>query len=83
MIDEEYEIESVVSAEPPTGMEGSDWYCYTIVQGTNKIVGYRQGSLSSVTTAVEENVNLLNERRRGKRGRAQLVMPATRKPAGQ
>ncbi len=68
-----YEIVSVQRAEPPPGVEGSDWYRYVITQGSNKINGCRQGDLEAVTLAVEEIVAQLNERRLGKRGRVNLV----------
>ena len=80
MIEEDFEVVSVCPAEPPHDVEGSDWHCYTIVQGTNTIRGYRKGSLGAVTRAVEENVDRLNERRTGKRGRVHLVMPTWKKP---
>ena len=68
-----YEIVSVQRAEPPPGLEGSDWYRYIITQGSNTINGCRQGDLEAVTVAVEEIVVQLNERRLGKRGRVNLV----------
>ena len=68
-----YEIVSVQRAEPPPGLEGSDWYRYVITQGDNTINGCRQGNLKAVTMAVEEIVVQLNERRLGKRGRVNLV----------
>ena len=68
-----YEIVSVQRAEPPPGLEGSDWYRYIITQGSNTINGCRQGNLNAVTLAVEEIVVQLNERRLGKRGRVNLV----------
>lgn len=69
LIEEAYQIDSVTPAEPPEGMEGDDWHCYIIMQGTNSIRGYRQGKRRAVMTAVEEIVEQLNERRFGKRGR--------------
>ena len=68
-----YRIQSIVSTKPPKGAEGSSWFHYVIVQGDNLINGYLQGSLESVTHTIEENVELLNERRLGKRGRLQTV----------
>ena len=68
-----YEIVSVQRAEPPPGLEGSNWYRYVITQGSNTINGCRQGNLNAVTLAVEEIVVQLNERRMGKRGRVNLV----------
>jgi hypothetical protein len=75
-----YKLESIVSSEPPTGAEGNDWYRYTIIQGQNTIQGCRQGKLKDVTEAVEENVDLLNERQLGKRGRVDLVNSKKAKP---
>jgi hypothetical protein len=68
-----FEIVSVERTKPPRGVEGSDWYRYIIVQGTNTIYGYRQGQLEAVKSAVDGIVAQLNERRTGKRGRVQLV----------
>ena len=69
-----YRVLSIVPTNPPIGAEGSGWFHYVIVQGDNLINGYRQGSLESVTYAIEENVELLNERRVGKRGRVQQIV---------
>ena len=80
MIEENYEIVSVQPTDPPSDMEGSNWHSYVIVQGSNTIRGYRQGSLTSVRQAVKELVFRLNERRSGKRGRVHIVMPKTKKP---
>ena len=80
MIEEDYKIVSVQPTEPPTNVDGTNWHSYLIMQGTNAIRGYRQGSLSSVTKAVKELVFLLNERRAGKRGRVHLVMSKEKNP---
>jgi len=66
-----YTIQSIEPIDPPSGTEGDNWYQYVIVQGTNKISGYRQGDLESVRRATEENIELLNERQFGKRALAQ------------
>lgn len=66
-----YSIESIEPVDPPAGAEGDDWFQYVIVQGTNRISGYRQGNLESVRQSTEENIELLNERQFGKRARAQ------------
>lgn len=60
--------------DAPQGAVGTDWFCYVIEQGENNIRGYRQGSIDTVTRAVEEIVVRLNERRRGKYGRVHLTM---------
>lgn len=65
-------------------MTGTVWHCYVIGQGENSIRGYRQGSIDSVTRAVEEIVFRLNERQRGKFGRVHLTMssPSNKKDRG-
>jgi hypothetical protein len=69
-----YEIISVRRTEPPSGVEGSNWYKYVIAfEGSNTLDGYQKGSLGAVTKAVEEFVAQLNERHMGKRGRVNLV----------
>jgi hypothetical protein len=72
--DEKYGIVSVKPVDAPRGAVGTDWHCYIIEQGRNNIRGYRQGSIETVTRAVEEIVFRLNERRRGKFGRVHLTM---------
>lgn len=73
-IEEKYGIVSVMPVDAPHGTVGTDWHCYVIEQGKNNICGYRQGSVDTVTRAVEEIVFRLNERRRGKVGRVHLTM---------
>ena len=75
-----YEIVSIKRAEAPSGTEGTGWHHYVISQGHNTISGHRQGTLKTVTLAVEEIVVQLNERQLGKRGRVNLV-PAPKKRA--
>jgi hypothetical protein len=75
---EEYQIDSVKPSDAPHGVQGMNWHCYIIVQGGSYIRGYRQGSHSVVTTAVEEIVEQLNERRFGKRWRANPVAPSAK-----
>jgi hypothetical protein len=79
MIDQDFEISSVLPMKPPKDSEGSEWHSYTITRGDNTIRGFREGSLSSVTEAAEVIVTQLNERRMGKRARAQLVIPSSKK----
>lgn len=81
MVEKDYEIVLVEPSEPPDNMVGSGWHCYVIGEGVNRIRGYRQGDLASVTTSVEEIVLRLNERRIGKRGRVHLDMSHRDKPA--
>lgn len=71
-----YTIDSIESIDPPVGTEGTDWHQYVIVQGNNRISGYRQGNLESVRQATEENIELLNERQFGKRARIQQSVTA-------
>ena len=82
MIDKDYEIVSVESADPPTGLAGPGWHRYVIGEGRNTIQGYRRGDLKSVTESVEAIVEGLNERRFGKRGRVHLDMSARQKSSG-
>ena len=49
-----FELVSIRRTGIPPGAEGSDWHHYIIKQGENEIQGYRQGSLSTVTAAVEQ-----------------------------
>ena len=73
-IEEKYGIVSVKPVDAPRGAVGSDWHCYVIEHGKNNIRRYRQGSIDTMTRAVEEIVFRLNERRRGKFGRVHLTM---------
>lgn len=68
-----FKVVSTAKCDPPDGAGDDDWYRYVITQGSNSIVGRRQGSLSSVSTAIEEEVARLNERRMGKTGRVHLT----------
>jgi len=74
-----YEIVSVRRAEPPPGVEGSNWHQYVIAfEGSNTIHGYQQGALKDVTKAVEEIVAQMNERQHlrhvSKASRVDLVL---------
>jgi hypothetical protein len=81
MTEEDYEFVSVEPVDPPKDMVGSDWHCYIIEQGENRIHGYQQGDIQSVTRAVEEIVARLNERRYGKSKRVHLTMSTSAKKA--
>ncbi len=74
--DEPYKLKSILEEEPPTGTEGIGWHRYIITQGKNTITGHRQGNLESVTVAVEEILVQLNDRRRPKGGRVDLIPPS-------
>ncbi len=74
-MEQPFEIVSVRPANPPSGMEGSNWHQYVIAfEGSDTIHGYQQGNLKAVTKAVEEIVAQMNERHLGKRGRVQLPL---------
>ncbi|MGB5720476.1 MAG: hypothetical protein WBM34_07240 [Woeseiaceae bacterium] len=79
MIEHDFQISSVKPMEPPSGSEASEWHSYVIVQGPNVIRGFREGDLKAVTQAAEAIVAQLNERRMGKRARAQLVIAKSKK----
>ncbi len=81
MNEEDYEIVSVKPSDPPANMVGTGWHCYIIEQGKNRIRGYQQGNVRTVTRAVEEIVARLNERRFGKRGRVYPDTSANTKKA--
>lgn len=65
-----YILLSIENSSPPAGADGTDWYHYVIEQNQNAIHGYRQGTLESVEHEVNEIVDMLNQRRQGKYGRA-------------
>ena len=79
MIENDFQVSSVQPMEPPSGSDASEWHSYVIVQGSNTIRGSREGNLKTVTSAAEAIVAQLNERRMGKRARAQLVIAKTTK----
>ena len=74
LADDDFAIVSVEPIDPPTELAGTGWHRYIIRQGDNRIRGYTQGDIRTVTLAVEEIVVRLNERRRGKSGRVHLTM---------
>jgi len=79
MIEQDFEVASVLPMEPPDGSEDSEWHSYVITQGDNTIRGYREGNLKTVTEAAKVIVGQLNERRMGKRARAQLVIASSKR----
>lgn len=79
MIEHDFEITSVSPMEPPNDAASSEWHSYVITQGDNTIRGFREGNLKTVTHAAEIIVAQLNERRMGKRARAQLVIATKKK----
>ena len=73
--DEPFRIESTRKVAAPEGADGGEWYRYVISRGSgaNAIVGRRQGTLESVTEALEDVVERMNLRRTGKAGRVHLT----------
>ena len=80
-VDQDYEIVSIEPTDPPADMAGTDWHCYVIGLGENRIKGYQQGSPREVRRAVEQVVARMNERRYGRAGRVHLNMASPRKKA--
>ena len=68
----EYRLIDIEPTQPPDGC-GGEWFAYRIAQGGNMIRGYKSGTRFSVTTAVEQIVEVLNDRRVVRRGRVHLV----------
>ncbi len=62
LVQDKYQVESVVKVDTPKGMTGDEWYHYTIIFGKKTIEGMKPGSLFSVTQHAEEFVENLNER---------------------
>lgn len=77
-----YELVSVRPAPAPSGAAGVHWHRYEIVQGENRIVGYRQGGLDNVTIALNALVVQLNERRLHQRGRVQIALQPRERAVG-
>ena len=61
IVDTLYRLESVEPAPAPGSAEGS-WFRYVIVQGSNRIVGFRSEPLTALRPILDEMVNRLNER---------------------
>lgn len=57
-----FEIESIEKCDPPTGMEGGNWYQYVVGQQGSQITGYKSGTLKAVTQHVNEFIDGLNDR---------------------
>jgi hypothetical protein len=58
-----FRLVSVAATGTPDGCAGRDWLVYHIAQGANVIMGYRRGTVKTVTAEVELIVSGLNERR--------------------
>ena len=58
----EYNVLSVEKSDPPTGMDGANWYRYIIGRGTSTMVGSRRGTLKQVTEHANTLASDLNER---------------------
>ncbi len=56
-----FSVESVSPTSAPPGADGI-WHTYIIVQGTNRIVGTRAGTLAEVTGLARDMTERLNER---------------------
>lgn len=69
-----YRLVSVRAVSAPIGGAGTFWHRYEISQGSNCIVGYRQGAVDTVTRAAETLIAQLNARRGRQRGRVQLAL---------
>lgn len=66
-IRQKYRVESVEKTDPPDGMPAGDWHRYVIGHGRSKIVGFKPGSLKTVTEHAETAAEELNERATGGR----------------
>ena len=78
VLENPYELVSVGRAEMPVGAEGAGWHRYVIRQGSNEIRGYRQGTLVAVTSAAEQIVVQLNERRSSRGRRVHITLRGRR-----
>ena len=56
-----FSLESVTPTSAPAGSEGT-WHTYIIVQGTNRIVGTRAGTMAEVSILARDMIERLNER---------------------
>jgi hypothetical protein len=56
-----FSLESVTPTAAPAGSAGT-WHTYVIVQGENRIVGTRAGTLAEVSILVRDMIERLNER---------------------
>jgi len=58
----EYDVISVEKIDPPTGMDGANWYRYVIGRGNSTMVGNRRGTLKQVTEHAKTLASDLNAR---------------------
>jgi hypothetical protein len=72
-----YRLVSLKPVPAPDGTADAHWHRYEIIQGENRIVGYREGRVERVTTEVDAIVMQLNERRQHQRGRVHIVLQTT------
>lgn len=79
--DEPFTLKSLAKSPPPEGVDSTNWHRYVITQGQNTIVGHVQGSHAAAQRAVNEIIDRLNERRRGKTGRVHLSPGRKKKSA--
>ncbi len=59
----EYTLISVEKTEPPSGVEGGNWYEYIVGRGNSSLVGKRRGTRKQVTEHAETLADDLNSRR--------------------
>lgn len=59
----EYTLISVEKTDPPSGVEGGNWYRYIVGRGSSSLVGKRRGTLKQVTEHAETLAEDLNSRR--------------------
>ncbi len=60
-----YQLRSITPTDTPDDCEGT-WFRYVIAQGDNEISGLRTGNAETVTNVLNEMVEHLNLRSRGK-----------------
>ena len=63
-----YTLNSIISCEPPSNADGDNWFQYKITQGANIITGYKCGEFNQVKESIENNIERLNQRQKGKFG---------------
>lgn len=60
--DPEYRLFRVEKIEPPTGMQGTDWYRYIVKRKNGDIIGNRCGSYQQVESYAQSFTDGLNAR---------------------
>lgn len=72
-----YRLVSLKPVPAPDGTANPHWHRYEIIQGDNRIVGYREGGVERVTNEVDALIMQLNERRQHQRGRVHIVLQSS------